>query len=341
MTIPSEYLPQSVPDEIMPPDDEIEAMMKDVAKLIEDNFHMSFEMFATGILIQQIKEADEAAERRFKEFLPKINWFGEITPRKAILQDVISDYASASVEVRGRWRDYKSSLDLTETPAIPNSPSFGGRMRPQENDSPSAIISEDKANTIRSFRAKTKVKLLGGICRLDFTINTLNLIMPDGKKIDSPLNGVANQIAEALPPLFFAKLKEVFKSMLSASVREVYDEIMQDNAEQLNRIETKVGELHKAAHIRGGRPRKGRAKYTQRDIAEMIGRNEDTIRRWENGESKAPPGYSRELRESGTFEELVAFVSDYKAMQRVKDALNSKHVVRNMSEEQMYRESLK
>ena len=73
----------------------------------------------------------------------------------------------------------------------------------------------------------------------------------------------------------------------------------------------------------------------------MIGRNEDTIRRWENGESKAPPGYSRELRESGTFEELVAFVSDYKAMQRVKDALNTKHVVRNMSEEQMYRESLK
>ena len=67
MTIPLEYLPQSVPDEIMPSDAEIAAIVKDVDKLIEDNFHMSFEEFATRTLLQQIKEADEAAERRFKD----------------------------------------------------------------------------------------------------------------------------------------------------------------------------------------------------------------------------------------------------------------------------------
>ena len=51
----------------MPSDAEIAAIVKDVDKLIEDNFHMSFEEFATRTLLQQIKEADEAAERRFKD----------------------------------------------------------------------------------------------------------------------------------------------------------------------------------------------------------------------------------------------------------------------------------
>ena len=112
-------------------------------------------------------------------------------------------------------------------------------------------------------------------------------------------------------------------------------------ANQLDRIETKVNELHKAAHIRGGRPCKGKVKYTQREIAKMLGCDEDTIRRWENGKSTPPSGYSRELRTNGTFEQLESFLNDYKGREVVKDALNSKHLVRNMSEEQMHRESLK
>ena len=344
MNIPSDFLPQSIPDEIMPSDAEIAAMVKDVDKLIADNFHMSFDEFATRTLLQQIKEADEAAERRFKEFFPKINLFGEAKPGKAILQDAISDYASASVEVRGRCRDYKSALDFAGTVAITKRrfvPSFGGRMRPPGKDSPPVVRPKDDARAIRKVRARAKVKLLGGICHFNFTINTLNLILPEGKKIDSSLNGVAEQIAETLPPLFSAKLKEVCKSMLSANVREMYDEVMQGNGEQLNRIETKVNELHKAAHIRGGRPCKGKVKYTQREIAKMLGCDEDTIRRWENGKSTPPSGYSRELRTNGTFEQLESFLNDYKGREVVKDALNTKHVIRNMSEEQMHRESLK
>ena len=343
MNIPSEFLPQSIPDEIMPSDAEIAAMVKDVDKLIADNFHMSFEEFATRTLLQQIKEADDAAERRFKEFFSEINLFGEAKPGKAILQDVISDYASASVEVRGRCRDYKSALDFAGTAVITRRrfvPSFGGRTRPPEKDRPPVVRPKDNARAIRKVRARAKVKLLGGICHFNFTINTLNLILPEGKKIDSSLNGVAEQIAETLPPLFSAKLKEVYKSMLSDNVKELYNEVMQSKGEQLNRIETKVNELHKAAHVRGGRPSGRKALYSQKTFAEMIEVDETTVARWDKGQG-TPRGYSRELRERGDPVEIAKFIEGYKASRHVKDALNTKHVKHNISEEQMHRESLK
>ena len=103
----------------------------------------------------------------------------------------------------------------------------------------------------------------------------------------------------------------------------------------------KIDEIHNAVVPKNGRPTKGRAKFTQKDVATALGCSEDTIRRWENGKSKPPVGYSRELRECGSFESLEKFIEDYKSVHRVKDALNTKRVVRNMSEEQMYRESRK
>ena len=92
---------------------------------------------------------------------------------------------------------------------------------------------------------------------------------------------------------------------------------------------------------RGGRPPKGAAKFTQSEIAAAFFVSEDTVSRWDKGESSPPIGYSRALRERGSFEQLTRVVNDYKATHHVKDALNTKHVVRNMSEEQMHRESLK
>jgi len=88
-------------------------------------------------------------------------------------------------------------------------------------------------------------------------------------------------------------------------------------------------------------PRKLVSKFSQKEMAEMLHVSEDTIARWDKGESSPPAGYSRELRERGTLEQLRKFFEEYDGRLSVKDVWNSKHLVRNMSEEQMHRESLK
>lgn len=91
---------------------------------------------------------------------------------------------------------------------------------------------------------------------------------------------------------------------------------------------------------RGGRPHKGKALYSQKQMGKMVGHHEDTIARWDKGEG-TPPGYSRGLRESGDPIALAKFIETYKASRHVKDAMNTKHVKHNISEEQIHRESLK
>lgn len=89
-----------------------------------------------------------------------------------------------------------------------------------------------------------------------------------------------------------------------------------------------------------GRPVKGKAMYSQKEIAKMLDCHEDTIRRWERGDG-APAGYSKKLRQKGDPTALEEFIRTYKASNRVKDALNTKHVKHNLSEEQIHREALK
>ena len=111
--------------------------------------------------------------------------------------------------------------------------------------------------------------------------------------------------------------------------------------EKIDKMSSQINDIHKILKPRGGRPEKGKALYSQKVMAEMLGVSEDTVYRWERGDGNAPSGYSRELRERGRVDELTAFVKDYKTNRYVKDVMNSKHLVRNMSEEQVHRETLK
>lgn len=135
---------------------------------------------------------------------------------------------------------------------------------------------------------------------------------------------------------FIANFKE-FRTSTEA-IRDFYSDLEAALAQRKNNPARALPHEPKTATM----SLRGRgAKFSQKDMAKALGVSEDTIARWDKGESSPPPGYSRELRERGTLTQLETFIKEYKGRSRVKDALNTKHVVRNMSEEQMHRESLK
>ena len=135
---------------------------------------------------------------------------------------------------------------------------------------------------------------------------------------------------------FVANLKEFLAS--TEAVRDFYSELEAALAQRKNNPALPSTQERKAVT----KPSRSRGvKFSQKEMAERLHVSEDTIARWDKGESSPPAGYSRELRERGTLEQLGKFFKEYDGRLRAKDAWNSKHLVRNMSEEQMHRESLK
>ena len=135
---------------------------------------------------------------------------------------------------------------------------------------------------------------------------------------------------------FIASFKE-FRTSTEA-IRDFYSELEAAIAQRKNNPARAVPHEPKAATKPS---RRLGARFSQKDMAGALGVSEDTIARWEKGKTSPPAGYSRDLRIHGTLAELNKFKNEYMARCRKRDAMKTKHVVRNMSEEQMHRESLK